>query len=48
VEHREVGRIGSRRYTRPGEIIRIGGLRASIVRIWTGEVCVRKSRPPSR
>ena len=36
----------SRRYTRPGQMIRTGGFCRSMVRIWTGEVCVRRRISP--
>ena len=37
----------SRRNTLPGATMRTGGGPASMVRIWTGEVCERRMRPPS-
>ena len=36
----------SRRNTRPGATMWIGGCSSSIVRIWTGDVCVRSTVVP--
>ena len=48
LEHRAcaVG-VMSWRYTRPGAMRRSGGLRPVIARICTGEVWVRRTKPPS-
>jgi hypothetical protein len=43
MEHRRVGLVGIHAVGRPGMMMRIGGFWPSMVRICTGEVCVRSS-----
>ncbi len=38
----------SLRYADPGAMMRTGGVLFSMVRIWTDDVCVRRSLPPSK